>query len=104
VEVTSDAAGAVGYGAFYGDEWFNGLWLQQQVDLSIAYKEFFPVAIAAVVWGPRWSNQHIMFRSDNEAVVASIQHTSRYTSQQFEHCTLNKGFLTRCVIAPDCKG
>ena len=36
---------------------------------SIAYKEFFPIAIAAHTWGFKWSRKHILFHSDNEAVV-----------------------------------
>lgn len=81
LEVTSDAAGALGYGAFYGQDWFNGLWSVPQRDLSIAYKELFPVVIAASLWGARWSRQHILFRSDNEAVVYILNsRTSRVPS------------------------
>lgn len=68
-EVMSDASGAVGFGAIWGEEWFNGIWLHQQVNLSIAYKELYPIVMAAALWGSHWSRQHIMFRSDNEAVV-----------------------------------
>jgi hypothetical protein len=45
--VTSDAAGAIGYGA---------LWMPSQMPMSIAYKEFFPVVIAAHLWGDQWAN------------------------------------------------
>ena len=41
LEVTSDAAGALGYGAYFETEWFNGVWLAGQKPLSIAYKELF---------------------------------------------------------------
>jgi len=46
MEVTSDAAGALSYGAFFNHEWFNGLWFKGQIQLSIAYKELFPVVVA----------------------------------------------------------
>lgn len=69
---TSDASGALGYGAFYNLEWFNGLWFEPQKPLSIAYKELFPVVIAGHVWGQHWSQQHVLFRSDNEAVSAIL--------------------------------
>ncbi|KAK3749933.1 hypothetical protein QZH41_017383, partial [Actinostola sp. cb2023] len=42
LEVTSDAAGAVGYGAYYNGDWFNGRWSPCQLQHSIAYKELFP--------------------------------------------------------------
>lgn len=72
VVVTSDAAGALGYGAYCNQEWFNGMWFEPQKPLSIAYKEFFPVVIAGHVWGHQWVKQHVLFRSDNEAVVAIL--------------------------------
>jgi len=70
-EILTDASGAIGFGAIFGNEWFNGIWVHKQLDLSIAYKELYPIVVAAAVWGPKWSMQHILFRSDNEAVVAS---------------------------------
>ena len=72
VEVFSDASGSIGFGAFCGSEWFNGRWSACQEDLSIAYKELFPVVVIAAVFGHRWCKQHILFRSDNEAVVAIL--------------------------------
>ena len=55
VEVTSDAAGSLGFGAFYNNEWFSGAWVPSQADQSIAYKELFPVVVASHVWGSQWS-------------------------------------------------
>ena len=69
VEVSSDAAGSVGYGAFLKDRWFAGPWAPAQQQQSIAYKELFPVVVAAHVWGHQWCRKHVLFRSDNEAVV-----------------------------------
>ena len=43
--------------------------MPSQQQESIAYKEFFPVALAASIWGYKWSRQHILFCSDNKAVV-----------------------------------
>ena len=53
LEVTSDAAGAPGFGAFFRGEWFSGAWAPCQSEQSIAYKELFSV------WGPQWFRQHI---------------------------------------------
>ena len=69
VEVTSDAAGSLGLGAFYNNEWFSGAWVPSQADQSITYKELFPVVVASHVWGSQWSRRHVLFRSDNKAVV-----------------------------------
>lgn len=68
-EVGSDASGTLGYGAFMQSEWFNGSWLPSQLQLSIAYKELFPVVLSAHIWSHHWSRKRILFRVDNEAVV-----------------------------------
>ena len=48
---------------------------------SIAYKELFPIVLAANVWGNLWTRQHILFRSDNEVVVSILTHrTSKIPS------------------------
>jgi len=67
--VSSDASGAIGYGAFMDNKWFNGRWSTLQFPLSIAYKKLFPVVLAAHVWGPGWSCRRILFYVNNEAVV-----------------------------------
>lgn len=67
--VSSDAAGARGYGAIFDHEWFVGEWSAVQHPLSIAYKELFPVVIAASLWGHRWASKRVEFCSDNMAVV-----------------------------------
>ena len=69
LEVASDAAGSLGFGAYFQGLWFTGPWAVSQQQQSIAYKELFPVVVAAHVWGAQWCKKHVLFRSDNEAVV-----------------------------------
>ena len=61
--VSSDASGAIGYGAFMHNEWFNGRWSTLQLPLSIAYKELFPVVLAVHVWGPGCMVQQVHYVS-----------------------------------------
>ena len=49
VEVSSDAAGSIGFGAHLKGYWFAGSWAPSQQQQSVAYKELFPVVIAAHV-------------------------------------------------------
>ena len=72
-QVSSDAAGTLGYGALFKWDWFAGAWSSAQMPLSIAYKEFFPVVLAATLWGPRWSSRRVEFCSDNMAVVEVLR-------------------------------
>ena len=46
--------------------WLAGPWVPSQQLQSIAYKELFPIVL---VWGHLWVKKHILFCSDNEAVV-----------------------------------
>ena len=69
MEVSSDAAGSLGYGAFLKGYWFVGSRASSRRQQSIAYKKLFPVVIAAHVWVHQWSHQHVLFHFDNDAVV-----------------------------------
>ena len=81
MEVASVAAGSFGFGAYFQGFWFFGQWVAPQLSHSIAYKELFPVVVAARVCGSQWSQKHVLFHSDNEAVVHMLNsRTSRTPS------------------------
>ena len=66
LEVTSDAARSLGYGAYVRGQWFYS------GSVVNCLKELFPVVVAAHLWGSQWSKKHVLFRSDNEAVVTIL--------------------------------
>ena len=68
VEVSSDTVGSIGYGAYVKGHRFADFWAQSQQLQSIAYKEHFPIVLAAHVWGHFWEN-NVLFCSDNNLVV-----------------------------------
>lgn len=70
--VNSDAAGSLGYGVYFQGQCFQGPWSHAQAHQSIAYNDLFPVVIAAHLWGAQWSRKHVLFRSDNQGVVALL--------------------------------
>ena len=72
-EVSSDASGALGYGALFQRHWFSCSWLAVQVSQSIEYKELFPIVVAAYVWGPLWTSKRVNFLSDNSSVVEILR-------------------------------
>lgn len=78
-EIWSDASGSWGCGAWWRKEWFQLKWeetlkesLRKGEEDSIAEREFIPVIIAAMVWGPRWRGKLVRFHSDNTAVVRAV--------------------------------
>ena len=63
--VTSDAAGSIGFGAYYNDESFSEKWPAEAASLNIAIKEMIPIVVAANMWGNSWQRKRIAFGSDN---------------------------------------
>ena len=72
LEMTSDASGTWGCGAWHLTEWFQLPWNVDSCKLQIAVKELIPIIIGAVVWGPTWRGKNIRARCDNAAVVAIV--------------------------------
>ena len=72
--VTSDASGSFGCGAFCVNQgWFQLEWPSSWKSTHIAAKELVPVVIAAAIWGSKWYHKHIIFQSDNMAVVEVLR-------------------------------
>ena len=55
-----------------GASWFQFQWPSDWTDVNIATKELFPLVVAAAIWGVRWKGGSVLFRSDNQAVVAAL--------------------------------
>ena len=73
LHVSSDAAGSVEYGVILRRYCFAGRWSPLQMPLSIAYKELFPIVLAASMWGHQWSAKRVEFCSHNTAVVEVLR-------------------------------
>ena len=84
ISVCSEASGAIGYGAFDDNKWFHGRWSPHQIPLSVAYKEPFPVVLAAHVLDHRCSRRRILFHVDNEAVVQTLN-SRTFTDPNINH-------------------
>ena len=78
LQVSSDASGAIGFGAYLNGLWFHGCWNPSQLSASIAFKELYPIVIAAHVWGPNWRGLRVSFLCDNQGVANAI--TKRFCS------------------------
>lgn len=78
LQLYTDAAGGVGYGALCGVEWFWGLWPEAWHSFNVAVLELYPIMAAVHVWGNAWANKSVCFFTDNEALVPVINNqTSR---------------------------
>lgn len=68
----TDAAGSLGFGAVYETNWFYGKFPQEFQEQNITFKELFPIVLAVSVWGNMFANKCVVFHSDNQAVVHII--------------------------------
>ncbi len=51
VQLTSDAPGKCGCGAFYDRHWFQLQWQESVQQMHITTKELIPIVLAAAIWG-----------------------------------------------------
>ena len=71
----TDASGSWGCGGILGEHpfhWFQLAWPAHWSNYHIAAKELVPVVIAAALWGPQWAGRRVLFRSNNQSVVAAV--------------------------------
>ncbi|CAF1084782.1 unnamed protein product [Didymodactylos carnosus] len=74
IESFTDTAPSIGFGGYWKDEYFASPWPNfVPKGMSTPYYELLPLVVAASLWGKMWRGRKIMFRSDNETVVAVIQ-------------------------------
>jgi hypothetical protein len=76
LELFTDASD-LGYGGYFKGKWFSSTWPESLGDIldskfSIAFKELYPIVVAALLFGPSWGQKRIMFRCDNIATVWAI--------------------------------
>lgn len=66
-----DASDAIGFGAYLNGLWFYGRW-HPSLSAGIAFKELYPIVVAAHVWGPNWRGLKVQFLCDNRGVADAI--------------------------------
>ena len=72
LQLHTDAAGAHGFGAIFGNHWCFGEWPREWLGKNIAILEFYPIVLSLMLWGNQIKNRCITFFTDNEALVHVI--------------------------------
>ncbi|VDI45709.1 Hypothetical predicted protein [Mytilus galloprovincialis] len=72
------ASSTKGFGGYHKGEWFSSSWsgnleLPDEKKYSMAFLELYPIVVAAILWGSKWSKKRILFWCDNEATVAIVK-------------------------------
>ena len=93
-QITSDASGSWGCGAFFEEKWFQLQWDHSSSPHHITIKELLPIVVGAAVWGREWSGKTIRARCDNMAAV-HILRSRRSKDPEAMH-------LVRCLCLIEC--
>ena len=96
LQLYTDSSSTIGFGGYFGDMWFHGVWSDTTRGLNIALLELYPICLAIKLWGPMLSNRCIQINSDNMAVV-HILNTS--TSKDNSIMTLLRQLVLDCMKA-----
>ena len=96
LQLYTDAAGGIGYGALFGEGWFYGLWPVAWRSLNVSVLELYLIMAAVHVWGGSWSNQSVCFFTDNEALVPVI---NNQTSREPHIMALLRPLVLACQCA-----
>ena len=93
LELFTDAAGGIGYGAYFRGQWSQDSWsnIELHPDPSIAFLELYPIVIAIFLWGDQMNNLKVQFWSDNAAVVSII-------NKQTSHCPFIMSLVRQLVL------
>ena len=94
LQLFSDAASTIGYGAFLGPKWFHGEWDRHWKGQSIAVLEFYPIILAVETWSEELQNQCIHFYTDNQALVEVI---NKQTCRDTKLMSLLRRLVLSCL-------
>ena len=72
----TDAAGSLGFGAIFQNHWCYGRWPVDWLHKNIAFLEFYPIVLSLHLRGHLIRNRCILFFTDNEALVYIINKQS----------------------------
>ena len=84
VIVHKDASGRKGIDGVCASRWFSSHMPCWYWDRDIQFKEVFAILYAILCWGNTWTNYHLTFYCDNQAVVLRQVGKQTFTEIRFE--------------------
>lgn len=72
LDLVTDASGAVGYGALFGRQWFQGRWSDWWRLQNITLLELYPIVLALETWAMAFQNKYLVIHTDNLDLVSVI--------------------------------
>lgn len=76
LQLFTDAAGSLGFGAFFDGRWCAGpwhsSWVENKVTRNVVLLKLFPVVVSLVLWGRGFSDRRILLHTDNKGVLFMV--------------------------------
>lgn len=94
LQLYTDAAGSLGYGAVFGKHWLYGSWPDKWKAFNITILELYPIVIAVETWGHLMANRCVVFFTDNRALVDII---NKQTAKESRVMVLIRHLVLCCL-------
>ena len=94
LQLYTDSAKSLGYGAVYGTYWLYGAFPTEWKSFNIIFLESYPIVSAVHVWASLWKNHCILFHTDNLALVSII---NNQTSKDPQIMKLLRVLILACL-------
>ena len=90
----TDAASTLGFGAVFQNKWLGGAWAPQCLRLNITLLELYPIFLALELWGDHFQNKCIQLNTDNMAVTFIL---NNFTSKDKHIMVLVRLLVLNCI-------
>jgi len=76
----TDASGAYVFGTVFGSHWCYGKWPANRSYRNKTVLEFYPIVLSLHLWGNSMANKHMLFFTDNNALVHVINKINTFST------------------------
>ncbi|XP_067322974.1 uncharacterized protein [Anolis sagrei] len=98
LEVSSDAAGSIGFGIYFKGHWcaerWPDDWHSAGITADLTFLEFFPILVAVTLWADMFANATVHFWCDN---MATVQVINTLTSKSRRVMGAIRQFVLHCL-------
>lgn len=99
LELSTDASGSVGFGAYFQGSWcaerWPVSWVEAGLCANLVLLELFPIVVALFIWGERFRDKRVKFHCDNMGVVMAI---NQQTANSPPVVALLRHLVLRCLV------
>ncbi len=69
IQLFTDAAKTIGFGAVFGNSWIQSSWSNGFANENIDFQEMFAIVAAVLTWGHQWTGKRVVVITDNKPIT-----------------------------------